>query len=226
MQFINVYMKFSTSISGLFLPRASMMVAKKSSDTEITENMIKYGRIQFVILTYILSGFILFGRPFINFWAGNNYDQAFIITLIIMIPLTIPLFQNFGISVLYAKNMQKFRSIVLIFIAILNVIITIPLVKGCGVIGAAIGTALSLTLGNTIIMNIYYHKRVGINMIKFWNSILKLTIPINLSLFIGLIMTFLTNLENIYLMPISIIIYSTIYISLLWIMGFNTYEKN
>src|SRR5690606_37032000 len=143
-----------------------------SSNEEITNEMIKYGRIQYTIMAYILTGFILFGRPFINFWAGTNYDTAYIITLIIMIPLTIPLIQNFGISILYAKNLQKFRSLVLILISILNIIITIPLVQKYSGIGAAIGTAISLTLGNTVIMNVYYHKRIGINMIRFWKNIL------------------------------------------------------
>lgn len=226
MQFINLYIRFSTSVSGLFLPKASIMVAQNSSSDEITNNMIRYGRIQFIILAYILSGFVLFGRPFINFWAGNNYDQAYFITIIIMIPLTIPLFQNFGISILYAKNMQKFRSIVLIFIAILNVIITIPLVKSYGGIGAAIGTAISLTLGNTIIMNFYYHKRVGINMIQFWNSIVKISIPVFFSLLIGYVMKFLLNFNNLYLMPLNITIFSFVYFGLLWLIGFNTYEKN
>lgn len=226
MQIINIYMKFSTSISGLFLPRASIMIAKNSSNKVITDSMIKYGRIQFIILVYILSGFILFGRPFINFWAGSNYDKAYIITLIIMIPLTIPLFQNFGLSILYAKNMQKFRTIMLIFIAILNVIITIPLVKNFESIGAAIGTAISLFLGNTLIMNIYYHNKVGINMLRFWNSILKLIIPTIISLFIGFGINFIINPNNIYLMPINIIIFTIIFITFYWVIGFNAYEKN
>ena len=55
MQFINMYKRFSTSISGLFLPRASIMVARKSSNEEITNEMIKYGRIQYTIMAYILT---------------------------------------------------------------------------------------------------------------------------------------------------------------------------
>src|SRR5699024_5661624 len=110
------YKQFSTSINSLFLPKASIMVANNSSSEELTNTMIRYGRVQYIILAYILGGFILFGQPFINFWAGIDYDNAYYMTLIIMIPLTIPLFQNFGISILYAKNLQKFRSLILIFI--------------------------------------------------------------------------------------------------------------
>lgn len=225
MQFINMYKRFSTSISGLFLPRASIMVAKKSSNEEITNEMIKYGRIQYTIMAYILTGFILFGRPFINFWAGTNYDTAYIITLIIMIPLTIPLIQNFGISILYAKNLQKFRSLVLMLISILNIIITIPLVQKYSGIGAAIGTAISLTLGNTVIMNVYYHKRIGINMIRFWKNILVMTIPVLVSLCLGIGMNYIIDFNKFVLIPIGILLYSLIYALLMWYFALNYYEK-
>lgn len=225
MQFINIYKRFSTSISGLFLPRASIMVARKSSNEEITNEMIKYGRIQYTIMAYILTGFILFGRPFINFWAGTNYDTAYIITLIIMIPFTIPLIQNFGISILYAKNLQKFRSLVLILISILNIIITIPLVQKYSGIGAAIGTAISLTLGNTVIMNVYYHKRIGINMIRFWKNILVMTIPVLVSLCLGIGMNYIIDFNKFVLIPIGILLYSLIYALLMWYFALNYYEK-
>ncbi|MFD1334540.1 oligosaccharide flippase family protein [Oceanobacillus iheyensis] len=225
MQFITLYKKFSTSISSLFLPRASIMVANNSSNEEITNNMIKFGRIQYIIMAYILSGFVLFGRPFINAWAGSDYDNAYFITLFIMIPLTIPLFQNFGISILYAKNMQKFRSVILILIAVLNIVITIPLVKNFGSIGAAIATAISLTLGNTIIMNMYYHLKVGINMLRFWKSILLMSLPVVASLCIGFGIMYMINSNNLILMPFNIIMYSVIFMFLMWYFGFNIYEK-
>lgn len=226
MQFINIYKKFSTSISGLFLPRASIMVANNSNNAEMTKSMIKYGRIQYIIMAYILTGFALFGRLFINYWAGSNYDNAYYITLIIMIPLIIPLIQNFGIAVLYAKNMQKFRSVVLVFIAVLNVIITIPLVQTYDGIGAAVATAISLTIGNTIIMNIYYHKKIGINMLYFWRNILVMSLPVILALCIGFGMKFILDFNNLLLMPLNIILYSLVYMILMWYLGFNAYEKD
>ncbi|MEH7484919.1 oligosaccharide flippase family protein, partial [Neobacillus drentensis] len=178
MQFIRLYMNFSTSISGLFLPKASIMVANKATNNELTSFMIKYGRIQFIILSFILSGFILFGKPFIDIWAGSEYGDAYKIVLIIMIPFTIPLIQNIGLSILWAKNLQGFRSIVLIVIALINILLSIPLAKYYGGVGAAIGTSFSLTLGNSILMNIYYHKKVGINIPYFWKNILLITIPV------------------------------------------------
>lgn len=225
-QFIRLYLQFSTALSGLFLPRVSMMVANKASNEELTNMMIKFGRLQYMILAYILCGFILFGRPFIEFWAGQNYRDAYYMALIIMIPITIPLIQNLGISILQAKNLQGFRSIVLIMIAVLNVIITIPLAKMYGGIGVAIGTGVSYLIGNAIVMNIYYYRRIGMNIPLFWRNILLMTVPALISLITGYMLNLLVSQESILILIFKIILFSVAYLLFMWFFGLNDYERN
>lgn len=226
MQFVTIFKMFSTSISNLFLPRASIMVANNSSNHKLTEMMIKYGRIQFVILSFVLFGFILYGYPFLILWAGENYSTSYYIVLIIMIPLLIPLIQNFGIAILQAKNHHKFRSLIYIFIAILNISISIPLASRFGGIGPAIATAASLFLGHILIMNVYYQNKIGLNIILFWKNIIILSLPGFFAFSIGLIMNYYILLENVFLLLIKIILFSTVFFLANWRFGFNEYEKN
>lgn len=225
MQFKTLYMQFSTAISGLFLPRASIMIANKVSNEELTGAMIKYGRVQYFILSFILSGFILFGQQFINLWAGTGYGNAYYIALIVMIPLTVPLIQNFGISILYAKSLQGFRSIVLITIALLNVIITIPLAKIYGGIGAAFATAISLTLGNIILMNLYYYFKIGLNISLFWRNIFLISIPVAFTNLIGHGVNYIMPQDGILFLILKIISYSILFVSIMLYFAFNNYEK-
>lgn len=224
MQFIKLYIQFSTSISGLFLPKVSMMVAEEATSNELTSLMIRYGRLQYIILTFILSGFALFGLPFIEIWAGPSYSKAYYIILIIMLPLTIPLVQNFGVSVLYAMNLQGFRSLVLVSIAVLNVILTIPLAKTYGVIGVAIITSLTLILGNIIVMNIYYTKIIGLNMLAFWRSIFKPTLAILISLSLGIVLNILISSNGVFLLSIKILVFSLIHMFIVYKLVLNEYE--
>ncbi|MCS4586098.1 hypothetical protein FZ990_14955 [Clostridium perfringens] len=83
-------------------------------------------------MAFILGGFILVGKEFITTWAGQDYYLAYYIALVIMIPLTVPLIQNLGITILQAKNMHKFRSKIYIVIAILNLLASIPMAKFLG----------------------------------------------------------------------------------------------
>lgn len=225
-QFIRLYLQFSTSISGLFLPRISMMIANNASSMELTKMMIRYGRVQYIIMAYILSGFILFGHPFICIWAGENYENAYYMALIIMIPITIPLIQNIGLSILQGMNLQGFRSIVLIMIAIVNVIISIPLAKVFGGIGVAIGTGLSYVVGNGIIMNIYYHRKIGLDIPLFWRNIVLISIPVALSLAVGYGINYFIAKENLLFLVFKIGLFSVEYFVLMWFFAFNNYEKN
>ena len=226
MQFITLYKQFSTAISNLFLPKLSIMEANNTSIEGFSEVFIKYGRIQFTLIAYILSGFIVFGQYFINFWAGEDYSSAYYIVLIIMIPLTIPLTQNIGIGILQAKNKLAFRSILYIILAIINIFITIPLAIEYDGIGTAFATGISLIIGHIIIMNIYYYKSIGLNIPSYWLNIFKLMIPVIFSIAIGVFVT-----KQIFLIThiahciIGIILFSLLHFLLLWVMELNQYEK-
>lgn len=225
MQFITLYMRFSTAIANLFLPKVSMMEARDATDKEFTNEMIKFGRIQFLIIALIISGFVLFGRNFIKIWAGIDYEEAYIISLIIMIPLTVPLMQNIGISILQAKNQHAFRSVMYLVIAILKVIITVPLAKYYGGIGAAVATTVSIIIAHILIMNIYYHQKTGINIFLFWKSILKLFIPVAFTTLIGYLTFGIGTQTTFITMGIQISGFTLLYLIVVWIFGMNSYEK-
>ena len=171
-QFHRYYMTISTSISGVFTPQINRIVANGESDEKLTHLFTRVGRIQFMLLMLVLTGFILVGKPFIARWGGPEYGDAYAIALLLMIPVTIPLIQNLGIEIQRAKNMHQFRSIVYICMAAGNVAISIPLGMKYGGIGCAMGTAISLLLGNGLVMNWYYHTHIGLNMGYFWREIL------------------------------------------------------
>lgn len=202
------------------------MVANNASNDELSQIMIKIGRVQYVVMALILSGFVLYGQPFIKLWAGSNYSDAYLIVLLVMVPITIPLIQNVGIAILQAKNMQGFRSVVYIAIAVLNVIASIPLAKMWGGFGCGLATSVSLILGNIIIMNIYYHRRIGLNIPLFWRNIFRMSIPVLVSLLCGYGINSLFIQEGFIMLASKIVIYSMVYALIMWFFGLNTYEKD
>lgn len=219
------YLSFSSSISSVFIPKVHRIVSGTNDNKELTDIFTKVGRIQFIILSFILTGFIFFGEFFIKIWAGDGYNSAYYIALILIIPVTIPLIQNLGIEIQRAKNLHKFRSIIYFFIAIANVFISIPLCKIWGGVGAAIGTALSLIIGNGIIMNIYYHKKVGLNIKYFWKEIFKFTKGLIIPIIFGIIMKHFIEIRNIFMFIGLGVVYSSIFILSVWFLGMNDYER-
>lgn len=177
-QLDSYYIAFSSNISGVFLPRISAISAKTEDMSEINDIFKKVGRIQFAIMSLILSGFILYGKDFIVFWAGEDYISAYFMALIVMIPLLIPLIENTGIVILQAKNKHAFRAKIYLFIAILKIIVSVPLAKAYNGIGCAIATSFSLIIGSVIIINVYYQKEIGIDILNFAKEILSMSLPV------------------------------------------------
>jgi len=226
MQFIMIYIHFSTAISGVLLPRISIIVAENSGNRKITELFTKIGRLQFIALSFMLIGFILYGRQFIIFWAGYNYISSYYITLIVMIPITIPLIQNTGISILQAMNKHAFRSIVYLIISVINIAASIPMAIRFGGYGAALVTGLAQLLGNMIIINIYYYKVIGIDIFYFFKSIIQLLYPIIIVTFLMIILNYLLVSNNIIVYITKLFIFTVLYAIIVFKLGMNKFEKN
>lgn len=103
---------------------------------------------------------------------------------------------------------------------------SIPLIKICGATGAAIGTAISLIIGNIFFMNWYYHNRIGINMIEFWVNIVKFLPALVLPSIIETLIMQYIEIGNIFIFILAIIIYTLVYSGSFWVFGMNPDEKN
>lgn len=225
-QLNTMYLNFSTAISNVFVPKVNKIVAETDDNNLLTELFIKIGRIQSILLFLIITGYIFFGQSFIRFWAGDGYETSYKIGLFLMIPVTVPLIQNLGIEIQRAKNKHKMRSIVYLVICIANIFVSIPCIKTWGASGAALGTAISLTAGNIIFMNIYYHKAIGINIIKFWNNISKFILALIPTILCGLLINrFIPTDKSLLILGISIILYCIVYLISMWLLGMNDEEK-
>ena len=221
-----LFINLSTAISSVLLPKMSKMIAKNASNDEITDEFIKVGRIQYYIIFLMCSGLVLFGKEFFIKKKKKKYINSYYIAIILIIPLCVPLIQNLGISIMQAKNMHRFRSIILFFIAIANIIISIPLAKMYQGIGSAIGTSLSLIIGNIIIMNIYYYKKVGINVIKFWKSIIKMSFPFIIPIIVIMFIMHCITLHGYIHVIIFGGLYSILYFIICYLFTMNNYEKS
>ena len=225
-QIQQMYMSFSTAISGILLPKITALTTQKNSEKQVSDLFIRTGRLQFIVMSFILSGFVVFGRQFIELWVGNSYSDAYYICLLFFFPLLVPLIQNVAISILQARNQMRFRSLLYLVISLVSFVASLPLTKYYGVIGCAIATSCALFLGHVLIMNIYYQKRVDLDIISFWKEIIKMAI-----------IPFILSLGSLYLLNnliisnwisfiIGIIFFSLLYIPLFWLFSMNKYEKD
>lgn len=221
----SIYNSLISVISNFFLPKATKLVMQNASGTELTDFVIKPGRFQAMIAVGCIFGFALFGRNFITIWIGEKYLDAYLVTLILMLPVTIPLVENAVISILDASLKRIYRSTVLVIMAVFNVAISVILVSRFGFWGAAAGTAISLIIGHGILMNIYYAKTFKIEIGRMFFSIFKGILPA------GLLASLLCFPLTVYLSDtilnfvVKCILFVVLYFLFLMLFGMNTEEK-
>lgn len=227
-QLTQMFMMFSTAISGVFLPKVTAMVTYGGNEKEISDLFIRTGRIQYIVMSFILSAFVVFGRPFIRLWAGEGYEEAYYVSLLFFFSLLIPLIQNLGITILQARNQMRFRSVCYVIIAFCCLAFSIYGTRKWGMMGCAYATAGALLLGQGLVMNIYYKGRQGIDISRFWCEIGRMSImPV---IFVILCLWTVNHWEINLTIPVvfiySVAVFLVLYALLFWFMSMNAYERN
>lgn len=222
---------FGTPISSMFIPKIHRITS--NDDLTISEKSIEYtkiftkvGRIQFFLIGCIVTGFVVFGKQFISFWVGETYLLSYWVTLLLMIPGAIDLIQVIGTEIQRAQNLHKFRGIIYITMAVINVVMSIPLCIRWGAIGSAIGTAFSLITVQGLIINIYLHKKCHVNIIYFWKSILRMLCGVLPTFILGQIAVRWLGVNSLPTLIVGIVGYCIIYVVFMWLIGLNSEEKN
>ena len=219
------YMPLSTTIQSVFLPHVSKEISKNDSNDYINSIFLRVGRMQYMLLLLVLSGFIVFGKEFIRLWAGEQYIIAYYIAVLILIPFTIDLIQNTGLIIMQVKNTYGYRAKVYSLIAIINIFLSTILGLFCEEIGCGIATSISMLISN-IIMNIYYSKQFNINIKQFWAEIIKFTIPIIPLVILSFAGKLIISLNSWSILVVEIIIYTILYILIIYNFSMKPNEKD
>ena len=224
--FNSMLQQLSSAISSVFGPRVNHLVFSGRPTSEISELMIRVGRIQYLVIALVLAGFITFGRAFLLLWVGPEYDEAYDVALFTMLPMAIPLIQNLAFNTIVAMNKHQFRSILYVILAVANVVATYLLLPVMGIIGAALCTCVVFVLGNGFIINWYYKCRIGLDIIGFWKNIIRMTlVPVALTV-VGVFLenTVLPIRTPAHLMC-GVTVFTCAYFVMSWLFSMNPYEK-
>ena len=226
MPFNQYFINMSTAVSNVFIPRVNRLVAEKQNNAVLDQLFIRIGRIQYMILSAVLVGYLLYGKFFISKWAGDGYESAYYVGALIMIPYIVPLIQNIGIEIQRAKNMHKFRSIIYFVIALANLGISIPLGKYFGAAGTAFGTTLSTVIGNIVLMNWYYEKKVGLNIALFFRNLIQPSVILGIAAVEGIIVKHFFAVHSWSAFLVQGALFMSVYAVLLYFFGMNNKEKD
>lgn len=224
-QLFNMYESLAMAFSNLMLPNISKRIAEGADDLRLQQIVTQVGRMQFAVLGAALAGFFCVGKEFIFLWLGEGFEDVYALSLIMMVPVTFTLVQNVCLSILRAKNMMRFRTGCLMCTMLLNLALTIAGTQLYGYHAAALGTGLSVVFGSIIAMNVYYHKKIGFKVFKFYTDVFRrLIVCILVPAVVVMLIDNLWDSSWIWMLC-KIAVFLVIYAALLWFYGLNAQEK-
>ena len=226
-QIYQMYMNIGTAAGAIFLPRVSELYHKNHDFKGLSDLFIKFGRLNCLLLLFVLGGFTVFGQDFIKMWVGDGYFDSYLVAMIVMIPFTIVLIQSLGLTILQVTNQYYFRGTMYLTVAVLNIFLTFAFLALWGLPGAAISTAVSMLVGNGLIMNWYYSRKVGLDIRRFWKEILSIFLPAFAATALSAAAYFIIPFSHSGLMSflLGCGVYGCLYVIFEWQFGMNFYEK-
>lgn len=224
-QILMMYRSFSGAIFTIFLPRLSAIAARTEDMEEMNSIFIKISRLQFILLSLIFIGFILYGRFFLSLWVGDGFSEAYGYTILLMIGYLFVSSQNVATLILQAKNKYAPYAYIYTLTGIISLLLAIPLCKQWGGWGCALATSVCLLLGQLLATDVYYVK-IGISIRAYFSNIGQILPFVLLAFAIGKFLTVLLPLNNIIELLLQITLFSCCFICIIWAFVLNEYEKD
>lgn len=220
-------MQFGTQISCVFYPKVSILYQEENGNKKVSDLFIQVGRVTFMVIMLILSGFIVFGKEFLMIWVGNGYAEAYYVAIVVMIPFSVDLSQNLALTILQVKKQYGFRAKIYFLSAFINIIATAVLASYFGIIGAAVSTGISMAITSGLIMNWYYWKRARLDVIKFWKESASIIAVSIMMIFFSHWIKHCESVPNVSFIRfgIEILIYSIVYVFIMYMFVMKPEEK-
>lgn len=225
-QFNSIFISIGATITGFFVPLANQMVAKKEGDAALSNLMIRVGRIQFILTTFLLSAFIFFGKPFLRIYAGSGYENAYWVGVLLIAPLVLPLSMDLWYHIARAKALHKTSTTVFAAVALLNLLVSIPLCKHYGEIGAAAGTCIGMFAANNIFQIWYAGHVVKLDMKKWAKNLLQMIPALIVPFIAGTLIVCFVSIHSLLSFVVWAVFYTVLSVASYWALAFNKQERD
>jgi len=175
-------------LSQLFVPMSSQSEARGDA-RGLREILIAGNRACAFIILPICASLIILGKSVIEVWVGAQYiSQSYPVLLVLIIPFTLMLCQAASSRMLLGTSQHRAFGIVTLVEGVVNVILSVLLVRPYGIFGDALGTAIPLTCTVVLFLPRHVCRKFGIEVLTFLKHAYTLPVLITLPLVASLLL--------------------------------------
>jgi len=150
----------------------------------IRKHFLSATRISVILSVFVGSSILIYGKPFIARWMGIGYEDSSLVLSILTLPTIIALMQNPGIGLLYGISKHRFYAFANTGEGILNLVLSLILVRYFGIFGVAFGTAMAMLIFKVFIQPAYTCRAIGLPLFSYYKltilTLMKTAAPLGL----------------------------------------------
>jgi O-antigen/teichoic acid export membrane protein len=127
-------------------------------------------RASFAAAIFMATIFLAYGGRIVHIWVGPGFEQAAVVLAILTFPLVTQSSQMTTLMIMQGMSKHKNLSLIYLAEALANLILSVILVRPLGMIGVALGTALTSTFSSLIAQPIYVCRVLSLGVFDYYSK--------------------------------------------------------
>jgi O-antigen/teichoic acid export membrane protein len=220
---VQYFFLFMNALLGMFTSVFSRKEGAKDHEA-IRKTYFFASKISICIASFVAFGMIAWGKPFIARWMGVQYLDAYPVLVALVVGYYLALAQGPAVGLLFGLSRHKYFALVNSVEGIVNLLLSILLVRRYGIVGVALGTLVPMTLSSVIIQPIYVCRMAGIDYFEYVRRTGRTLAIVVGSLVLPVLLSVRFAVPD-YIILLSVALVSLgLYVMPLWLLEFSPVE--
>lgn len=168
------FVQFMVSCMGLMMPVFSQYEGRNDYRA-IRKSLVNSTKISTALAVFIGASIVFYGKPFIERWMGPEFDSSYQVAVILVVPYVVALSQTPSINLLYGISKHHYYAVSNTSEGILNLLLSLILVKSYGIFGVALGTAIGMIIFKIFIQPVYVCRAISLSLKDYYVDTIVLT---------------------------------------------------
>ena len=142
----------------------------------IKSALLTVTKISALLSAFIGLSVIYYGKAFIFRWMGPGYDSSYYVAAICRVGFIIELPQFPGIELLFGLSKHKYYAVLNGVEALLNVVLSVILLKYYGLYGVVLGTAIEILIIKLFVLPVYICRTIRLRVREYLFDTILMTL--------------------------------------------------
>lgn len=174
---------------------------------------------------FVGLGLIAWGRAFIERWMGTEYLDAYPVLVLLVTARILAAAQLPSVGLLFGVAKHKFFAISNAVEALLNLVLSLVLVRYYGILGVALGTLLPMFVTKLLVQPWWVCRVAGLSLMKYAGLVVETTLKSVLVFLVALLCCQWGLVPEYKLMMPSVILATLMYGVGAWFLVFGPQER-